>query len=59
MKLGVERLDLLHQAVDQLLRATDRQRGDVVDGLVRVKLRALAARMGKRIHEMSFDSEQA
>ena len=35
---GVERLDLLQQAVDQLLRAADRQRRDVVDGLLGIQL---------------------
>jgi len=43
MKLRLERLDLLQQAVDELLCATDRQRWDVVDRLVRIELGALAA----------------
>src|SRR5262245_5808662 len=45
VKLRVEGLDLLHEPVDQLLRAADRQRRDVVDGLVGIELGALPAGM--------------
>ncbi len=59
MKAGVERLDLLHQAVDEFLGAADRQRRDVVDRLVRIELRALPARMRERIDDLALDAEQA
>jgi hypothetical protein len=59
MELRVERLDLLHQPVHQLLRAADRERGDVIDGLIRIQLRALTARCVQRIHDMRGDAEKA
>ena len=43
VELRLEGLDLLQQPVDQLLRAAHRQRRNVVDRLVRIELRALAA----------------
>jgi len=59
MEVRLEGLDLLHQPLDQLLRAADRQRRNVIDGLVRVELGALAARMRQRIDHVSADAEQA
>ena len=59
MEHRFERLDLLHQAIDELLRAADRQRGDVVDRLVGVELRALTARRGERVDEVGLDAEQS
>src|SRR6185312_1648863 len=54
----VERLDLLQQPVDQLLAAADRQRRNVVDGLVRIELGALAAGMRQRIDDAAADAEE-
>src|SRR6185312_78056 len=59
VKLRLERLDLLHQPIDQLLRAADRQRRNVIDGLVRVELRALAAGSGERVDHVGTDAEQS
>ena len=59
VELRIERLDLLHQAVDQFLRAADRQRRDVVDRLVRIQLGALPARRRQRIEHMGLDAQQA
>jgi hypothetical protein len=59
MEPGMERLDLLHQPVYQLLRAADRQRRDIVDRLVGIELRALAARVRERIDDFAFHAEQA
>ena len=58
MQARMERLDLLEQAVDEFLRAADRQRRDVVDRLVRVELGALAAGMRQRIHDLAFHAEE-
>ena len=58
VKLRLEGLDLLHQSVDELLRAAHRQRRDVVDRLVRIQLRALPARMLQRIDDVRADAEQ-
>jgi hypothetical protein len=59
MKLRSKGLDLLHEPIDQLLRVAYRQCRDVVDGLVRIQLRTLSARMGQRIHDVGADAEQA
>ena len=56
---GVERLDLFEQPVDEFLCATHRQRRDVVDRLVRVELRALAARVLERVHDVALHAQQA
>src|SRR5262249_20951476 len=58
VETGVERLYLLHQAVDELLRPTDRQRRDVVDRLVGIQLRALAAGVRKRVDDFAFHAEE-
>jgi hypothetical protein len=49
----------LHQPVDQLLRAADRQGRDVVDRLVGIELGALPARVRERIHDLALHAEQA
>ena len=56
---GVERLDLLEQAVDEFLRAAHRQRRDVVDRLVGIELGALAAGMRERVDDLALHAEQA
>jgi hypothetical protein len=58
VELGVERLDLLHQAVHEFLRTANRQRRDVVDRLVRIELRALPARMLQGVDEVALDAQQ-
>ena len=58
VELGPERLDLLHQPVDQLLGAAHGQRRDVVDGLVRVQLGALPARVLQGVDDVRLDAEQ-
>src|SRR6185436_17419599 len=55
----IERRDLLHQPVDEFLRTTHGQRGNVVDGLVRIELGALAAGRAQRVDEMAGHAEQA
>ena len=59
VELGGERLDLLEQAVDEFLRTADRQRRNVIDRLVRIELRALAARSGERVDDVGLDAKQA
>ena len=59
MQRCIERGDLLQQAVDELLRAADRQRGDVVNRLVGIELGALAARRAERVDEMAADPQQS
>ncbi len=56
---GVERLNLLHQLVGQLLARDDGQGGDVIDGLLRIQLRALAARAVENVDKMRLDVEQS
>ena len=58
VKLRVEGLDLLHQPIDELLRAAHRQRRNVVDRLVRIQLGALPARVRERIDDVRADAEQ-
>ena len=59
MEHRLEGLDLLHQAIDELLGTADRQRRDVVDRLVGVELCALAAGCRERIDEVGLDAEQS
>ncbi len=59
VKPGVERLDLLEQAVDEFLRAAHRQRRDVVDRLVGIELGALPAGMRERVDDLALHAEQA
>ena len=58
MKLGVERLHLLEQPVDQLLGTAHRQRRYVVDRLVRIELGALAADLSQRIDDHRADAQK-
>ena len=58
MELRVERLALLEEAVHQFLRTAHRQRGNVVDRLVRIQLRALASGRFQRIDDMGFHAQQ-
>ena len=59
VQLRLERLDLLQQPVDQFLRPAHRQRRNVVDGLVRIELGALPARVRQGIHDVGADAEEA
>ena len=59
MKLRAERLDLLHQRVDQPLRRDLRDRRNVVDRLLGIKLGALAADLVEDVDEVRLDVEQA
>ena len=59
MKSGVERLDLLHQGVREALPRHHRNSGNVVDRLLRIKLRALAAELVENIDEVNLHIEQA
>src|SRR5690606_13158434 len=58
VKLCVERLDLLEQPIDQLLRADDGQRGNVVDRLFGIQLATLPAGMLERIHDVRMDAQE-
>src|SRR5262245_65014522 len=54
-----ERFDLRHQRLAQALAGDVRQRGDVVDRLLRIELRALAADLVEDVDEMRLHVEQA
>src|SRR5690606_2215884 len=58
MKLCVERLDLLQEPIDELLRGAHGNRRNVVDRLVRIQLAALSSWMLERIDDMCVDAEQ-
>ena len=59
MENGIERGDLFHQPVGQLLTGTDRQRRNVVDRLLRIELGALAARLVEDVDKMASQIEKA
>ncbi len=59
MKRGLEGLGLLQQAIDQFLGAADRQRRNVIDRLVGIQLRALAAGLTQRVDDVGADAQQA
>ena len=59
MILRAEGLDLLQQIIDQPLRARMGNSGNVIDGLFRIKLRALAADLVENVDEMRLHIEQA
>ena len=59
VELRVERLRLLQQAVDQLLRAAHGQRGNVIDRLLGIQLAALAAGMLERVDDVGANAQQA
>ena len=54
MENGIERGDLFHQPVGQLLTSTDRQRRNVVDRLLRIELGALASRLVENIDKYRY-----
>jgi hypothetical protein len=58
MEHRLERADLLHQAVDQLLAGAARHRRDVVDRLLRVELGALAADLVEIVDQMAPHPEE-
>jgi hypothetical protein len=59
MKRRAERLDLLHELIDQALRGNLRDRRNVVDRLLGIKLGALAAGLVENVDEVSLDVEQS
>ena len=58
MKGGIEGLDLLQEIVGQPLSGDDRQAGNVVDRLFRIKLGALSAGARQDVDQMRADVEQ-
>ena len=58
VEVGLERRDLLEQALGQFAARAHRHRRNVVDRLVGVQLDALAASVCQRIDHMSFDLQQ-
>ena len=58
MHAGVERLDLLEQCVGQFFARAFRDGRDVVDGLVRIELGALPARLTNRIDDLGLEAEE-
>ena len=59
MELRTERLDLRQQPVGQLLPGDDRQAGDVVDRLFRIKLGTLPAGLVEDVDDVRLDVEEA
>jgi hypothetical protein len=59
IELRLERLDLLEQPIGQLLTGADRKAGDVVDGLLGIKLGALAAGPVENIDNMRLQPREA
>src|SRR6185369_1381156 len=59
MKLRAERLDLLHQGVDQALAGAHRNARNVVDRLLGIKLGTLAADLVEDVDEMRLHVEEA
>ncbi len=58
-EFGLERMDLLHQLVDQALRRDRGPAWNVVDRLFRVELGALPAGAIENVDEMAFHVEEA
>ena len=58
-KVGVERLDLLHQRFGEALAGDERNAGNVVDRLFRIELGALAADLVEDVDQMRLHVEQA
>src|SRR5204862_1719583 len=58
MELRIERLDLFQQTVHQLLAGDDRQAGNVIDRLFRIKFGALTARTVEDIDQVAFEVEK-
>src|SRR5262245_65333707 len=59
MELRAERLDLLHQRVDQALAGAHGDARDVVDRLLGIKLGALTADLVEDVDEMRLHVEEA
>ena len=59
VKSRVERLGLIQEAIDQFLSPADRQRGNIVDRLVRIQFGALTASLRQRIDDVRADSEKS
>src|SRR5580658_10470039 len=59
VKLGPERMDLLHQVVDELLSRDHRKPRNVVNRLLGIEFRALAARLRQDVDQMTSDVEKA
>ena len=59
MELRPERMDLLHQIVDEFLAGDDRKAGNVVDRLLGIEFRALAAELRQDVDQMALDVEEA
>ena len=59
MELRTERLDLLHELIDQALRGNLRDRRDVVDRLLRIELGALAADLVENIDQVGLHIQEA
>ena len=58
MDRRLERRHLLQQPVHQLAGLDHGQRGDVVDGLLRIQRGALPAGLVQRLHDLSLDAQQ-
>jgi hypothetical protein len=58
VKLRPEGVDLLHQIVDKLLSVDHRKARNVVDRLLGVQFRALAARLRQDVDQMALDIEK-
>ena len=58
MHAAVEWLDLLEQGICQFLSGANRNAGDIVDRLVRIKLAALTTRLPDGIDNLSFQAEE-
>jgi len=59
MENGIERLDLLQQAIGQLLAGDDGQAGNVIDRLFGIELCALAADLVQNVDHVRFHVEQS
>ena len=58
MKRGLKGLGLLQQSIDQFLCAADRQRRNVINRLIGIKLRALTAGLAQGIDDVSADPKK-
>jgi hypothetical protein len=58
VKRRLERRDLLHQPVGQFLAAHHRQRRNIVNGFLGIKLGALAPRAVEHINDVRLQIEQ-
>src|SRR5262245_51103874 len=59
MEGGMKWLDLVHQRVGDALACDDRDAGNVVDRLFRIKFSALAADLVENVDKVRLDVEQA